>query len=393
MQKKSILPAWLLYPLLAFGISRVLIFGAGMLADTMLPTEAEHWVADPNSHFLSMWAKWDSQYYLDIAEDGYWYVPGEQSNVAFFPMYPLLIRVLAPAVKGNMVLAGFIISNVALLSSLIFLYLLSELEMDGDAAAARRTVFYLALFPTAFFFSAVYTESLFLLLTLATMYFARKRWWLFASLAGMLAAATRNLGVLMWLLVMWEWLRAQGWRIRSAKTAQSWLDLRSGLWLRWIEIAIIALIPLGLFMYMYFLGKNFERPFAFIETQSAWGRQNIGPLAVIRQNIGLLISSDVNRGWFTVFWNISALLSFLTLVPFVWRRLGGGYGLFMLICLLVPATSAVGSIIRYVLPLFPAFILLGRWGRREWLDRALTGGFALGLGLFTAIFVNWIFVA
>src|SRR5215216_1528494 len=70
LRKISLLPPWLTFPLLAFLISRILVFGAGMLADTMLPTEPGHWVADPNSHFLSLWAKWDSQYYIDIATDG-----------------------------------------------------------------------------------------------------------------------------------------------------------------------------------------------------------------------------------------------------------------------------------------------------------------------------------
>lgn len=391
LRTHSLFPAWLKYPLLAFMVSRLLVFGAGMMADAVFPTDPGHWVADANSTFLSMWAKWDSQYYVDIATDGYWFVPGAQSNVAFFPLYPLLMRVLAPFLGHNLILAGFVISNVAFLGALIFLYLLAELEVDS--AAARRAIFYLALFPTAFFFSAVYTESLFLLLTIATMYFARKRLWLIAALAGMLAAATRNLGVVMWVLVMWEWLRAQGWRIRSVTAPQSWRGLRSGLWMRWIEIAIIALIPLGLLLYMYFLNQNFERPLAFFETQSAFGRENIGPIAVIRRSLGNLVGMPFGRGWLTNFWNLAALLGFLGLVPFIWRRLGGGYALIVLICLLVPATSAMGSIIRYVLPLYPVFILLGAWGRREWLDRALISTFAMSLGLFTAIFVNWIFVA
>src|SRR4051794_20144690 len=67
LRKLSWFPPWLTFPLLAFLLSRLLVFGAGMLADTMLPTEPGHWVADPNSHFLSLWAKWDSQFYIDIA--------------------------------------------------------------------------------------------------------------------------------------------------------------------------------------------------------------------------------------------------------------------------------------------------------------------------------------
>ena len=87
------------------------------------------------------------------------------------------------------------------------------------------------------------------------------------------------------------------------------------------------------------------------------------------------------------------MLFFLALVPFIWFKLGEGYAVFVLIMLLVPSASAVGSIIRYVLTQFPAFMLLGWWGRREAVDRTLSMSFAVLLGVFVSIFVNWIFVA
>ena len=79
---------WLVQPAIAFGLSRLLIFAAAILGDVFLPTEPGHWVADPNSPFLSLWAKWDSQWYIQIARDGYWFQPFQMSNVAFFPLYP-----------------------------------------------------------------------------------------------------------------------------------------------------------------------------------------------------------------------------------------------------------------------------------------------------------------
>ena len=180
---------WLLQPLLAFGWSRLLIFCVGIIGATFLETEPGHWVADPNSPFLSLWAKWDSQWYIQIAREGYWFQPLRQSNVAFFPLYPMLTRLAAPLFGNNLVLSGIILSNLAFLLGLIVLYrlahlLLSEqtsLDESSLQAASRRTVFYTAFFPTAFFFSAVYTESLFLLLSVATAYFARQRHWFLAA--------------------------------------------------------------------------------------------------------------------------------------------------------------------------------------------------------------------
>ncbi len=384
-------PRWLTTPLFAFCLSRLLIFGAGLIGDTMLQTEEGHWLAAPGSPFLSMWAKWDSQSYVDIATNGYWFRPGQLSNVAFFPVYPMLMRVTAPLVGGSVVLAGFILSNLAFLGALIFLYLLTEMELD--TASAKRTVFYLALFPTSFFFSSVYTESTFLLLSLATMYFARRHMWMQAALIGMLSAATRNLGVLIWALVMWEWLRAQGWSLKTFHYKESWSNLWNGFRQHWFDLFIIAIIPLGLFAYMYFLKINFERPLAFIEAQSAWGRENIGPLAVILKNVKVLMNNTLTKSWLTNFWNTSTLLIFLALVPFIWIRIGEGYAIYVLIMLLVPTASATGSIIRYVITAFPAFMLLGWWGRRESVDRILVTGFAVLLGMFVTVFVNWIFVA
>ena len=382
---------WMAIPLLAFLASRLIIFSVGMVADTMLPTDPGHWVASKNSPFLSMWAKWDSQYYVDIAQNGYWYRPEKQSNVAFFPVYPLLMRLTAPLVNNDVVMAGFLLSNAAFLGALFFLYKLTELELDSDSA--KRTVFYLALFPTSFFFSSIYTESLFLLLAVATMYYARRQIWILAALLGLFTAATRNLGVLLCPLVVWEWLRVQGWSLKNLHKKESWTNLLHGFRHHWFDLIIISIIPLGLFAYVYFLQINFERPLAFIETQAAWGRQNIGPVAVIIQSIKFLLNTTLNKSWMTNFWNTSTLLVFLAMVPFIWIRLGEGYAVFVLLMLLVPSASATGSIIRYVLTSFPAFILMGWWGRREYVDRTLMISFAVLLGMFVTIFVNWIFVA
>jgi hypothetical protein len=383
---------WLVQPALAFGLSRLFIFAAAIVGDIIMPTEEGHWVADPDSPFLSFWAKWDSQWYFQIARDGYNYQPLRQSNVAFFPVYPLFMRLFSKAVGENLILSGFLVSSLAFLLALIFLYRLTELEF-GDRHAATRTVFYLAFFPTAFFFNSVYTESVYLLFTVATMYFARRRFWLAAAVAGMLASATRNLGVLLLALVMWEWLRYRGWSILRIHRVDNWRNLGRALREHWHEAVIICAIPLGLLFYMAFLKMNFDRPFAFVEVQAAWGRQNVGPLAVLNREVPALINTALNKGNLSRLLNLAAVFGVFAMVPFVWRRLGEGYALYVLILVLVPISSSVMSVIRYVLPLFPIFMVLGLWGRRPAVDRGLLGFFAIMLGVFTTIFVNWFFVA
>jgi len=382
---------WIALPLLAFALSRGLIFAVGFIGDVFFPTDPGHWVADPANPFLSLWAKWDSQWYVQIARTGYFIQTNQQSNVAFFPLYPIAMWVVARLLGDNLILAGFLVSNLAFLFALVFLYRLTTLELDR--AAAQRTVFYLAFFPTAFFFSAVYTESLFLWLTVAATYFARTRRWLLAAACGILASATRNLGVVIWGLVMWEWLRANRWQLSAAHRAETWRTLWLRFCKRWDQVLIIALIPLGLILYMLFLDWSFDSPLAFIEVQAAWKRENIGPIAVLMRNIPRVFDVEIKRWYFTHLFNVLATLFALGMTPWVWRRLGEGYALYVLILILVPITSSLASVPRYVLPMFPIFMVLGWWGRWSAFDHVLLATFAILLGLATTIFTNWIFVA
>jgi Gpi18-like mannosyltransferase len=311
--------------------------------------------------------------------------------VAFFPLYPMLMRAASIPLGGNLILTGFMISNLAFFGGLIFLYLLTELEFDSDSA--KHATVYLAFFPASFFFSSVYTESLFLLLSVATMYFAREQKWMTATIFGILTAATRNLGILMWALVLWEWLRVQGWTMTTIHKKETWTNLFQGLKQHWFELIVISLIPLGMLAYIFFLQHNFERPLAFIETQSAWMQEKSTPITVITKGLAKLATTELNKGWMTLMWNMVTRLGFLALVPFIWFKLGEGYAIYVLILLVAPTNTGTGSLMRYMLAAFPAFMLLGWWGRREVVDRALSLSFAVLLGVFVSIFVNWIFVA
>ncbi|NJL92475.1 MAG: hypothetical protein HC915_01515, partial [Anaerolineae bacterium] len=166
---------WLTRALAAFLVTRLVVFAAAYLGEIALPsiTGEGFYQADQvdTNIWLDMWARWDSGWYIGIVEGGYFFQPGLQSSVAFFPLYPLLTSLLEP-IAGSPLAAGVLLSNLCLLGALIFLYLLTDLEFK-DSATATRTVFYIAAFPTAFFFSAVYTESVFLLFAVGTLYFAR----------------------------------------------------------------------------------------------------------------------------------------------------------------------------------------------------------------------------
>jgi len=348
--------SWLVHVLLAFTASRLLVFAAAYVGDILLLTDPGHWTPAPHSLFLGFWAKWDSQWYYWIVHEGYWLNPSQRSNVAFFPLYPLLITLLKSFFGGDITQTGVVISHAAFLGALVSLYRLTELEF-GDEAAAQRTIFYLALFPTSFFFSAMYTESLFLLLAVTSVYFARRRQWAVAAVMGFFASSTRVVGVLIWGVVMWEWLRAQGWMLEQVYRRTAWRSLWQGLQKNWPQVLVIAAIPLGLASYTAFLQLNFHDPLAFMTVQSAWGRHNVGPLAVISRDAAYLLHSTLGQGYLARLLNLSALGASGVLSLAVWRKLGFGYAAYTLLVVFIPAASSSMSIIRFVLAGFPMFLL------------------------------------
>lgn len=383
---------WLIVPVVVFIVSRAFVFAAAVIGDLMLTADPGHWDPAPGNQLLGLWARWDSQWYDWIVNEGYWLRPGQRSNVAFFPMFPLLISTIKPVLGNNGVLAGVLLSNGAFLLALIFLFRLTMLEF-GDRLNARRTIVYLAIFPTAFFFSMMYSESLFLLFTVATFYFARRHLWVWAALMGLMASATRVVGVLMWGFVMWEWLRVQGWTIESIHRGEAWRSLWLGIRKEWYNILIIAVIPLGLLSYMAFLHLTFNDAVAFSTVQSAWGRENVGPVAVILADIQEIFSEGASQGTVARILNLGTLVAFSAAALLIWRKLGAGYAIYTLLAVLIPATSASQSLIRYAIVCFPVFMIAGQYGRNVYLDRIWLILSGMLLGILTIIFVNWVFVA
>lgn len=385
---------WITRPLIAFAISRFIVFFSGYLAEVAIPGIIGDGLyhVNPNNVFLDIWARWDSGFYLRISQSGYWFMPGLQSGVAFFPVYPLLINLLSPFV-GGMLAAGVLVSNTALYLALVFLYKLTELEFGKSAAG--RTVMYIAVFPTAFFFTAVYTESLFLLLSVGTMYFARKQQWAWAALFGLICSASRIVGVLMFGVVVLEWLGAHGWLLTRMHQKQSWLNLWQGLRQDGLTLVMLGIMPLGLLSYMLFLNQQFSDPVAFSTTQSAWGRKMVGPVASVMTDLGRLLSSDFSKGdvGYHILLDVGAFAVVLIIAAAIWRRLGASYAIYSLLSMLIPASSGTGSLSRYALMVFPMFMMLGLWGKRTWLDRSLLVLFSVLMGMLTSLFVNWIFVA
>jgi hypothetical protein len=323
-------------------LALIIIAAIGMAVLPFKPSfpYAETLLLPHGSPLFWSWANFDGVHYIGIAEKSYF----AQFTQAFFPLYPLLIRALNQLVH-NSILNGLIISNVTFLGSLWLLYKLARLDLS--TAAAKRTLIFLLVFPTSFFFASLYTESLFLLVTLASFYAARRRRWLLAGVCGALAAATRILGVLLIPALLIEYL---SWPKRS----------RWGWW-------TLLLPAAGLLLYMYYLNVSFHDPLYFLHAQPAFGAGRSGDKIILLYQVfwrylKMLLTVPVTTlVYYTVAQEFTAALVFLCLSLLAFKFTRRSYAVFGILAYILPTlTGTFSSMPRYVLIIFPAFMLLGR---------------------------------
>jgi len=328
---------------------------------------------------LASWNHWDAANYVRIAQFGY----QTPYDVAFFPLFPLLITAFAHILGSwSYLLVGTIISNAALLGALFVIYQLA-VETGGEQVA-QRTLLYLCIFPTAFYFFAPYNESLFLLLTASTFLAMRQqRWWL-AGLLGLLAALTRSAGILLVIPYMVEL-----WTTRESITAS-----RQNMLFR---ISPILLIPLGTALYAIYCWHISGNPLDFIAVQSHWGRHTTWPWQGIWQSLTEIF-------WYQPFGSfnevhnlldLSATLAFIALAIVGKNKLRASYSVWMGIVLfymiLSPAIVApdpLESNQRFVLEMFPAFITLSMLGiKHPRLHQAIMLAFPSLLATLSILFI------
>ena len=383
--------AWA-FVLISFAFSRLLFLGTGAIAAAYLPQ------ADPAGDplgppgLLSYWAHWDGAWFSEIATEGYGGLA--PASTAFFPLYPMLVR-LGMVLGGGPALWGVLISLLSTPFALFFLYHISE-KLHGTRAARAATLA-LAFFPTAFFLNAVYSEALFLALSTGAVWAALvRRNLLLAGVFGALAAATRNLGVILVLPLLFEWLRYRrefGWR----------------------GLAGVALVPAGFLAYIAFLWALFGDPLVSARQQEEhWGRELANPFATLgdawqaaRDGMKYVLDPE------TLFLGASAtptleasntlnlafLGLFLILLLVGFFVLPRGFSLYAFVVILLPILTPAPSfplmsLPRFLLGAFPVFIVLGyllsrsRMALISWL--LLSAGTGVTL---TVLFTTWRWVA
>ncbi|HUV42541.1 MAG TPA: hypothetical protein VMY36_01400 [Patescibacteria group bacterium] len=349
----------LFFILSVFIIWQVLLSGLIALGERFFPTMTEYLYTgrvalDPQ--WLCCRANFEGIDYLDIAKKGYGIY-----QQAFFPLYPKLIEFIgfSPIFRGRLLLAGLFISSISLFFSLFLFFKL--VRLDFNRRIARRAILYLLIFPTSFYLAAVYTESLFLVLILASFYFAKtKNWWL-AGIFGLLAASTRLTGVFLFPALVVELAFQSGFDQKEKRDLKYFTS----------NLMPLLFIPLGLIGYMSYLRINFLDPLLFARVQPYFGAgRETSKLVLLYQvfwrYLKMLITVDkTSPVYLTVILEFLSGTLFFFLIVFTYLRRWFAYFTFMALAYLLPTlTGTFCSMPRYVLVLFPGFILLSIWAEK-----------------------------
>lgn len=314
------------------------------------------WHLSPH-RLLDIWGRWDSGWYMSIVQDGYrpsGDISTVQSNIAFFPLYPYLVRLLSQLIPhglrtpGALLLVGIMVSNASLLAALILLWKLVVASL-GDETVAQRTVLYTLVFPTSFLLSAFYTESLFLFLAVAAFYCASRKAWALAGAAGFFLSLTRPTGALILVPMVWMYLESLGWDWRRVRRGVMWL----------------LLIPAGFLVLLTGVYAITGDPLATIHAHQAWGRTATSPWRTIVAPSDFIPYITPTERVLTIGFILIGCLALFVLPS-------ASYGAFSLLSMVpILLSGTLLSAARFCVVLFPVFIVMAKLGKWKTVDRLI----------------------
>jgi hypothetical protein len=378
--KRWAMPRWLSLLLIIVAL-RLVINGVNFLAGQT--TDFGQGVRDAAAPqtFPASWVRWDANYYLEITTSGYTY---QDVKLAFFPLYPAFIRLLSLGNPDLFVWAGLVISNLCFLAACLLFY--QQVKTEYNERIAWWATLGLACYPTSFFFNALYPESLFILLGVATYWFAFRGHYGWSALCVALVSVTRPVGLPLLIIPLVE--------IIARRPKQMLLHL--------LLTGIIGGMGVGLYgLYMWGVHGS---PLAFANSQSDWGGGWVFPgTGYITSLMVVLGLAGTPEDWFM---RVVNLHDWLSSILFLGATIAGFKlirhslflymvaGLLLLLVLHGPYSFGLWSMPRYVLALFPGFIVFGilltYWPRLRWVILSLS---VAALLFFTAWFATGRWVA
>lgn len=362
---------------------RLLIFLFVVLSVKLLPLQKDY-LGGGMSNYLSnplFWwhSNFDGEHYLSIARYGY-----KSLQYFFFPVFPLLIRYSSIPFGNHLSifqLSGLVIST--LFSLLALLYLTKLVKLDFKKTNLNVFLLTYLLFPTSFYLTAVYTESLFLFLVIFSFYQARKKSWLAAGLAAAVASATRVVGVSLVAALVVEYI--------LQNNLHKNINLNKYLGLLLLSFLMIG----GLLVYLLFLYQKTGDALIFLHEVEIFGDQRSSELILLPQvfyRYIFKILPNLNSYWpviFTTFLELASAILFLGLIVLGYFKLRLSYWIYLTLGYLIPTLSgSFSSLPRYVLVLFPGFVLLTQFLQKQsgFVQKALAALSFASLGLAVGLF-------
>ncbi len=363
--------------LAVFGIAalfRLLIFLISICATYMFKDHGYSF-----GDYMNEYLKWDANNYQRIAIGGYSYYTegGDYTTLAFFPLYPWLIRIVN-LIFRNEVLSGIILSGLLYSGACTYLYKL--FSIDYNKATAVRALVYLSVFPHALFFGVMMNESMLLFTMAATFYYIRTHNWKFVGIFGALAALSRMVGILMAVPAAIEWLEHYEilGKLREKKIKEVWrLFYSKGLW--------IFLMLAGLGIYLFCNYKTTGDWFKFLEYQDKYWSNGS---CYFGKGITTMVDNMLHKSdsikyeiWLP---EVMSVIFVIAMLIYGLRRHRNMYMGFLLIYIIINTGFEWPiSIARYMTCAVPAFLVLSDFTERhKWTEPIITCCMAITMGIY-----------
>lgn len=318
----------------------------------------EYTIESKIPYLLRIWGNFDGFYYIGISQRGY--LTHEQP---FFPFYPLLIYLLSILSSLPHLLSALVISHVALFLSLIIIS--RTLLIDKKNSLLYLMLFIILLFPTSLFYGAAYNDALFLLFSILSIHFARKKIWVASSIAGGIATLTRFNGLALLPFIFFEYLtkdqknEKQTWNIKQiAKFAKRCFSPQTIIKEKFYSILLIPLTFLG---YLYYIEEKFGDWNLVFSSMKLWGQDKITfPLQVFWRYIKIIVFDPTFKlNYWIALLELLFVLLYIAMMIYSYKKIRFSYWILFVVSILIPSlTGTFQGMPRYGLHLYPFFLSL-----------------------------------
>ncbi|MBI3620335.1 hypothetical protein HY214_04310 [Candidatus Roizmanbacteria bacterium] len=336
----------------------LIVFLAAKLipASTLLRTfNAESRFIERFPYLLWVWGNYDGAFYLGIAERGYF-----TYEHAFFPLYPLCIHILSTLLSIPLLLSAQLISNLSLLIALFFLY--KTLRVDNKESLFELMLFIIFIFPTSFYYAAVYNDSLFFLLATACIYFGRRNKWLTSSVLAALATLARLNGLALFFFLLLEYAYKGQTDLRTwdrQKLKAAYQSLFKKLFSGKLALMTFFFIPAAFIGYLVYTHIAFGSWSMVFTSMKVWNQDRVifPPQVVWRYLKILFLFPSFHLNYFIAAFEFSNVLYYLFFLFYSFKKIRLSYWIFFALSILIPSlTGTFQGMPRYGLHLYPLFL-------------------------------------